>query len=169
MFKKDNSRFLFFKILIISILTSCNGCDADDNKNENKILFDENDRNILNYEIPEQKENSIKNKIMNQKGIFILLLYRNGCPFCKSYVPIFEQLSSFYEEDDNVMFGRVQFSDFQTTKHYQKKLFKELYGQEISTFPCIIIIKDGEIIRAFQGDKNERSISNLQNVIESIR
>ncbi len=118
-FSLNKPKLIFSRILFLMIISSCNGCDE---KQASSIpRFDDVKDNIKNLSIPKENQNSIKKQIIEQPGLYMILLYRNKCEYCKAFVPKFKNLSNEYKEY-NITFGGVSFSDEDRKRSQQKKL-----------------------------------------------
>ncbi len=157
-------RLIFSRILFLMIISSCKGCD--DKQVPSVPRFNEEKDNVKNLSISKKNKNSIQKQIIEQPGLYMLLLYVNKCIYCKLFIPKFKKLSDEYKED-YITFGGILFSDNDNERSQQKQLINKLYGIEIKTFPCIIIVKDGDFKEIIQGKKEERKKDNLVSLIES--
>src|SRR4030042_2470319 len=76
-------------------------------------------------------------KILNTKDRLIALVYASWCPFCKSFLPIFEQ----YAQVERRLFLRVQDDE-------------ESIGDKFSVdiFPTVLFFEKGKVTKRLDGE-----------------
>lgn len=89
------------------------------------------------------------------KGLSIVLFYKPTCPYCKPLKPVWEHLQKV------VVFGNVlAFNATESDSHMRFVMrLKEISPQLLSTFPGIIIYKNGVPVEVYQSQ--DRSVQAL--------
>lgn len=122
---------------------------------------------IQPYAYQQGKVHSLGNKLDEQQGVTVVLLYREGCPYCVAFMPDFKKLAHTYRPQ-GVSFGSIRFSDDPSIRSVEKEEIAQLHDIPLRTFPCLVIFKDGKKVHVIQGDARARALPHLEATLDKL-
>ncbi len=125
---------------------------------------------VQDFSFQVEDANSLKKQ--TAKGLHMVLFYRTSCPYCIDFWPVYETLAKEYQ-GKSVTFGAVRMTNDYSARMSDKAYIRTHYYNHsekttlnINTFPCLVIVKDGEVVRVLQGSAEARSIDQLRQHID---
>ncbi|MCP3659360.1 MAG: conjugal transfer protein TraF [Bacteroidetes bacterium] len=149
--------FIFIVIILI-IIFSNNKCNQGNDDLYPNVKSNESD---FGNELYREYEDSNKTQhrsfigfMKKNKGIAMVLFYKDNCPFCDKFESNFEMLAKEFK--NKVTFARINLS------HDENSFLADDDQLDIDYVPSISIYKNNERVKIFENNPQQRELSYLR-------